>query len=278
MKLVQKKCPNCGASLSFNESDTNVTCEYCKQSFYIEKDEKETKKGIDISADAYNLVKSAEPVVKSVAIAHVVVSIVVFVVIAIGFVLVFSLIFSQVFGNDDKEKIDTSNDNNYSINSGISDVDDTKKEDNSLKEISQISEESLKDIEEQSLSILDKFDDLGGTSYKVVNSWSRVGFYLLLPKDNGYIELYDIYKITYKNGSKNITLYAAVEYKDMEYKDGGVISSFGGYPDAPVYNTNKADYGFIYGYDSLESYYNKNIKSKKNSYDIKASDGLYMEE
>lgn len=38
MKLVEKKCPNCGASLSFNSTDKEVTCNYCKVSFEIERD------------------------------------------------------------------------------------------------------------------------------------------------------------------------------------------------------------------------------------------------
>lgn len=38
MKLVEKKCPNCGASLKFNKEDTSITCNYCKAVFDIEKD------------------------------------------------------------------------------------------------------------------------------------------------------------------------------------------------------------------------------------------------
>ncbi len=38
MKLVEKKCPNCGASLSFDSSDKEVTCKYCNVSFEIEHD------------------------------------------------------------------------------------------------------------------------------------------------------------------------------------------------------------------------------------------------
>ena len=40
MKLVEKKCPNCGAGLKFDENDTNVTCEYCNKMYYLQKDEK----------------------------------------------------------------------------------------------------------------------------------------------------------------------------------------------------------------------------------------------
>ncbi len=38
MKLIEKKCPNCGASLSFNSEDKEITCKYCNISFEIEKE------------------------------------------------------------------------------------------------------------------------------------------------------------------------------------------------------------------------------------------------
>lgn len=38
MKLVEKKCPNCGAKLSFENTDKEVTCKYCDQSYEIERE------------------------------------------------------------------------------------------------------------------------------------------------------------------------------------------------------------------------------------------------
>ena len=40
IKLITKKCPNCGANLKFNMSDTSVTCEYCGTHAVIEHDRK----------------------------------------------------------------------------------------------------------------------------------------------------------------------------------------------------------------------------------------------
>ncbi|MBP3707922.1 MAG: hypothetical protein J6J36_04875 [Clostridia bacterium] len=40
IKLITKKCPNCGANLKFNMSDTSVTCEYCGTYALIEHDRK----------------------------------------------------------------------------------------------------------------------------------------------------------------------------------------------------------------------------------------------
>ena len=43
MRLIEKKCPNCGASLEFNEDDRSCKCDYCKRSFVIERDENNKK-------------------------------------------------------------------------------------------------------------------------------------------------------------------------------------------------------------------------------------------
>lgn len=38
MKLIEKKCPNCGAELKFDKDDTEVECIYCKASYEIQRD------------------------------------------------------------------------------------------------------------------------------------------------------------------------------------------------------------------------------------------------
>ncbi len=38
MRLIEKKCPNCGANINFNVSDKEVKCGYCNTVFAIERD------------------------------------------------------------------------------------------------------------------------------------------------------------------------------------------------------------------------------------------------
>ena len=38
MKLIEKKCPNCGAGLEFDDEAKTCKCQYCKRSFAIERD------------------------------------------------------------------------------------------------------------------------------------------------------------------------------------------------------------------------------------------------
>ncbi len=39
MKLIEKRCPNCGAALSFSENDDKVYCEYCNMNYDIKKED-----------------------------------------------------------------------------------------------------------------------------------------------------------------------------------------------------------------------------------------------
>ena len=38
MKLIEKKCPNCGAELKFDKDDTEVKCNYCETNYEIQRD------------------------------------------------------------------------------------------------------------------------------------------------------------------------------------------------------------------------------------------------
>ena len=38
MKLVEKKCPNCGADLKFDKEDTEIRCKYCDTCYEIQRD------------------------------------------------------------------------------------------------------------------------------------------------------------------------------------------------------------------------------------------------
>ena len=81
MKLIEKKCPNCGASLSFDENDKVTKCDYCKREFEIERD----------AQDQISLVigETGKSVIKYFFISHMVIgiiSIIVFLII-FGFII-----------------------------------------------------------------------------------------------------------------------------------------------------------------------------------------------
>ena len=52
MRIIEKKCPNCGAKLEFNVGDKETKCKYCNSGFIIEDNNTSEKK---FSLDNINL-------------------------------------------------------------------------------------------------------------------------------------------------------------------------------------------------------------------------------
>ena len=38
MRLIEKKCPNCGTPIGFGESDTSCECRFCHKIYIIKRD------------------------------------------------------------------------------------------------------------------------------------------------------------------------------------------------------------------------------------------------
>lgn len=56
MKIVEKKCPNCGASLDFKVGESDIACSHCRRKFAVKYD------GVDfakLSADEVKSLKDA---------------------------------------------------------------------------------------------------------------------------------------------------------------------------------------------------------------------------
>lgn len=265
MKLVQKKCPNCGAGLSFNDNDTNVKCEYCKQTYFIEKDEKKAKEVDDQHFDDYfNLVSDvAKPVVKTFAFMHIF-GVVVFIVIAF-------VIFMITFGMFRSFNVDFDHDSFFDV--------EEVAEERELTELSDIDDETLKMYHKETLKELNSLRTMPG-AYEKVGDWKQVGMYLLVPKDVGFNQLHDVYKVTYKNkkNNKTIEIYAGVSYSDIKIsEDEVIIDNFNGFRMAPIYFLDGGSSYYVLGYEDLEEYYNKVIRSKTGDYVVKATEGMYVQ-
>jgi uncharacterized membrane protein YvbJ len=96
MKLVEKKCPNCGADLKFDKDDTEVTCKYCETSYEIQRD-----------ADLNDLVKNVfdandfilhRKMIKNVSKGIIIFSCIMFIFIFVVFLIMFFNIFPRVMG------------------------------------------------------------------------------------------------------------------------------------------------------------------------------------
>lgn len=56
MKIVEKKCPNCGANLDFKVGERDVTCGHCRRKYAVEYD------GTDFSRLTEDAVKSLKDI------------------------------------------------------------------------------------------------------------------------------------------------------------------------------------------------------------------------
>ena len=253
MKLVEKKCPSCGAVLKFDENDTNVTCEYCNKMYYLQKDEKKSER-LDTAhlADAYKFVNEfGRPMVAKSQSIVLVIGFVMFAIVAlIGF---FSFRSINGFGNGDKY----------------------------VTKISQIDEVTMGTFNDTSLERLQNYDGScihGG--YEITKEWTHIGVYLLVAKNNNDNILYDVYEHTYKNKKtgEETTLYAAVKYDDLTIVDDIVNNDYFAWPEIPEYEFEGTSFNTAYGYESLEKLYNKLVRSQRADYNIEASEGLYKED
>ena len=108
MKFVEKKCPNCGAGLKFDDGASSVACEYCNQTFYIQRDEKKYARLDEAHrANAYRFVDEVgKPIAEAIFRTHkvmAIVPIIVFLIAAFGIgMTIFSLARSQMDDMDNK--------------------------------------------------------------------------------------------------------------------------------------------------------------------------------
>ena len=96
MRLIEKECPNCGASVKFNENDRSCKCEYCHREFEIERDKEDEKKHFD--PRNYTLTELKTPmkaIFGSFAIAGITMSLI-GIIIFLAVVAFFIVIFIQI--------------------------------------------------------------------------------------------------------------------------------------------------------------------------------------
>lgn len=87
MKIIEKKCLNCGANLKINKNDTEITCDYCNATFLIDR-EMHDELG-DFSTEFINLQrKNVKRISKIIIFFDIVIFII---VIAIIFIVFFKI-------------------------------------------------------------------------------------------------------------------------------------------------------------------------------------------
>ena len=101
MKLVEKKCPNCGANINFGINDKEVKCNYCHTSFTIEKDLTNIDEVMEMGKENLDKVLNSASFslnvkeVKKVSKAIMIISGIIFVIAICFFVFIFINIIKQ---------------------------------------------------------------------------------------------------------------------------------------------------------------------------------------
>ncbi len=90
MKIVEKKCPNCGANLDFKVGERDVTCAHCRRKYAVEYD------GVDFSKLSEDAVKALKDIdinlIKPFAKFFKVYAGIIFGIAIVGIVLVFTIL------------------------------------------------------------------------------------------------------------------------------------------------------------------------------------------
>jgi len=84
MKLIEKKCPNCGANLKFENNSKEVTCNYCNATFIIDREN--SKMHDEFSSEFINLQRKN---VKRISNVVFIFSFVIFFIVILIFLIIF---------------------------------------------------------------------------------------------------------------------------------------------------------------------------------------------
>lgn len=277
MKFVEKKCPNCGAGLKFDDGATSVVCEYCNQTFYIQRDEKKyARVDSEHLADAYRFVDEVgKPIAEAIFRTHkvmAIVPIIVFLIAAVGIgISIFS--FSKEM---EKPSIIEEHENSWEEKIEQQYQEARKK---MVTKLSQIDQTSLETFYDNAVLELDNYDG-NNSKYKISSDWKAYGAYLLVGKETNNNYLYVVCKHTYKHrkNGKEITLYGAVKFDSLKLTDAGIVNNdFDGWTEAPSVDLDGDKFEWAYGYDSEAKLYNSLIRGQSGTYTIEATEGIYVE-
>ena len=251
MKLVEKKCPNCGGSLKFSFQDKETTCEFCGRCFEIERDDSLDEDNEEIfNASNYKLTEEQKKAAKTalgVFAAFQAIQIIPIIIFAVFFIGVvgFGIYKSGVAGNSCHDCI-------------------TK--------FSEIDDDFIQDIHENTIKELK--EEASYASFKnAVKDMQNIGMYLEISKktfntfyDNAII---DVYKVTYNDDKE---LYGAVRYKDLKKVDGKISLNFKG---TVLFPSKAVGMSIYFGYDSLKDLYNNEIRPNLGKYKIVSTGDVY---
>lgn len=246
MRLVEKKCPNCGANLEFGDNDKSCKCQYCHRSFEIERD---TSIDVNDIAEQFNLSELAEnagtaaKVIGGVMLGQYIIT----GLIVIGVFIVFGILGYNVYKSVNDEEISTSKSKEKAY---IQDINDISNMDYSFLDTT------------ASLEISNNNQETGDYHSDLFPQREKV--YLMAKKDANI--LIAIYKVKYSllSDAGSYTVYVPIKYENIkntsDFANGKILG------EQVFFNEEKTLYA--YGYSDLDSIYEKEIKQYEKDYKI----------
>ncbi len=247
MKLIEKKCPNCGGSLEFSETAKSCKCEYCHRAFEIERNESTSVSDI---AEQFNLSELEVPVktfTKMFAGSYIVFTVLSIIV----FVGIFAIVITSF--NSHRKSIEESfnGETNSTIASNISDFSNT-----TLKEFSDDSYGELYVKGEHSNTYAYQLED--HEVYKYILAYKDKKNYLYVVQKALYINFFDT--------NDKTTAFVPIKYENVttkldEFSDESEDILNGKTVDADTLYLNSTNSSYIRGgYKD----YNKFVEEKIN--------------
>lgn len=259
MRLIEKKCPNCGASLEFNENDKSCSCQYCHRSFEIERD---TSLDVKDLAQQFNLSELEKPL-KIFSMG--------FTFTYIIFFVIFILVAAGIgFGIYSTFKSSSSSKTDFPVED-IDDIFDTEDDENKLlTDVNQLSNRDFDSIDNKAtVSINRRGEGINNAdhSYSVNGNITREVLYVASKDDANFV--IPIYKATYYdffNQEDQYTVFIPIVFENIEKN---VLFSLGNAKlSAPEFYFNDDKTSFTYGYVSIEEAYDNVIRPLENDYKI----------
>ncbi|MBQ6323334.1 MAG: hypothetical protein IJI22_00700 [Bacilli bacterium] len=265
MRLIEKKCPNCGASLEFNDTDKSCKCQYCHRAFEIERDSNINVADI---AEQFNLselkgtASTAAKIFGGVVIGHYIIGALIGLFVLAMFIIIGVSAYKQI-----------SNNKNNSSKNPISNM-IKEEEDDSEKLLTNASELSNHDVDsiysdaKMEISHTAKGVNNAQHSYMLDGDLEKEKIYVAYKDGNNYliIVLKGIYKDFFHQESQ-YTLYMPIVYSDVD-KESLSFDLANGKLQAPEYHFGDDGSSYYYGYGSLEEVYDNVVKPYADEYEI----------
>lgn len=246
MRLIEKKCPNCGATLEFSENDKSCKCNYCKRGFEIERDTD--------NLDKFNLIydKMEKPVKTFMMIPFIFAGII-FLIIIISF-------FS--FHNR--------TDNHTSENEKNPVEDLVEEQEKLIVDANELTNENLDSLNSKCYSLVHQsVTGRNDTTYSYqITGTPKVKkiFVAFKEGENSIISIYEVIYHNFFNQKDQQTVYVPVMFENV--KKNVLFSLSNGKNPAPEYYLNQDHSSYIYAYSSFDDAYNGVVKPLEADYSI----------